>query len=690
MPRFRCSVVLFLISFLFVPTLPAGAKTSAGNLPPAYRHWLEVEVPYIVSTVERKQFLALKTDAQRDAFIDTFWKIRNPDPDSGANPYKDEHYRRLSFANEHFGNAKYEDGWETDMGRMYIILGPPKQRAPYHALPNIREMEIWFYGVDDPILPPFFYLLFYKKSPVDPYTLYSPTQDGPVKLISTGESRNDPKMAIHILRQFAGDEVAKTAITLMPNETVNYENPEFSMGSDAMLATISNLPDNPITKEKLELNAAREHVTMSVMVGEKDAELSYDVLRDEQGRETLSYLLRLGQPDPQRIGRRADNTMLYDFNLRTSVLTLAGKSVYDQEDHLTGNVTEGQAAMANKKRFGAEARLPLSAGTYLVVTTLTNNLNQTASRQHATITVPAVKSHEVALSPLLAYTAPAPVPDPGNQLPFSEARRRFTPRGAQTVYLKQGEKLPLVFQLWLDPKTATTAEPTKVDLRYVFGEVTASHPEPHVENEEIDATDRDPAGNFPVAHTLNTSELLPGIYRLVVGANKVSEHQTGYASMTLRVQPGEGFVDTWTAYGPADPEGEALDDFKRGLSAEAQDADTEAQTWYTRSLAEGSTDMRPLDKLAALLGRHEQAAELAALSKQPILVRTAAAPKTLLGIAEALTKTGDPKGVVRMLEAQIQLQPPSVDLYHALADACEATGNATRARDLRALAAAMK
>jgi predicted Zn-dependent protease len=70
-----------------------------------------------------------------------------------------------------------------------------------------------------------------------------------------------------------------------------------------------------------------------------------------------------------------------------------------------------------------------------------------------------------------------------------------------------------------------------------------------------------------------------------------------------------------------------------------------------------------------------------------MLAGTAVAPNALLAISQALTKTGNPKGVVRMLETQIKLQPPSAALYRTLADASEATGDAARARDLRTLAA---
>ena len=82
--------------------------------------------------------------------------------------------------------------------------------------------------------------------------------------------------------------------------------------------------------------------------------------------------------------------------------------------------------------------------------------------------------------------------------------------------------------------------------------------------------------------------------------------------------------------------------------------------------------------------------QLAALSKQPALAKTAATPATLLAIAGTLNKNGDPKSAARMLEAQILVQPPNVDLYNALADACQASGNTTRANEVRAIVTNLK
>ena len=685
--RLRVFCCLLLLVLPFSSTQHARAANKPKDLPPTYRHWIEVEVPYIITAEERKAFLSLTSDAQRDSFIDAFWKVRNPDPNSTVNTYKEEHYRRLAYANDTFGDARYEDGWRTDRGRMYIILGAPKQRAKYYDVGNVRPMEIWFYQADTPALPSFFYLLFYKRSASEDYRLYSPTYDTPVRLCSTGETRNDPVQALSILRKGLGEEVARTAVTLLPDEHVDFQEFQPSMESEALLSLLNDLPDNPMNKERLAANRARESVTTSVFLGGENASLSFETFRDERGRMTMSYLLEMGYAEPNLIGTHKDGSNYYDMTLRTDVVASTGKLAYTQEDHLSGSVSAAQAEVARKKRFGAEARLPIAPGNYNVVATLTNNVDKSATRTHANVTVPAAKSDGLAISGLLAYAAPAGVPDLRDQLPFSGSHFRFTPRGAQNVYIRQGEKLPLVFQLWLDPKTAGSTEAEKIHLHYVFGSITASHDAASQDDEDVDAGNRDQAGNLLTGHTLDTSSLPPGFYQAVVSAKREGEQRAAYATLNLHVTAAGDLIDAWTAYGPSDPGGEAVDDLKRGLSAQAQGADAQAQAAFQRALTESQGDMRALDSLAALLKNKGMTEQLAALSEQPVLAKNAASPSTLLSITSALNKTGNPKAVVRLLETQIALQPPRVDLYNALADACQATGNSSRASEVRAMAA---
>ena len=680
------TVAWVLILICFVPAAHSADRSK--SLPSQYRHWLNEEVNYIIDSNERKQFLALTTDAQRDSFIEAFWKVRNSDPDSsGINTYKEEHYRRLAYANDHYGSMALQDGWRTDQGRIYIVLGPPQQVVTYLSARNVRPMEIWFYQSPSQALPSYFSLLFYKRSNGDPFSLYSPTQDGPAHLVTSLEAMNDQKRSLDILRKSLGDEVAKTALTLLPDESADVREYEPTMSSDLLLSQIAGLPDNPLTQEQLNLNRLRERVTTGILTGETAPVLSYGVFRNDHGDATVSYLLESQIPDPKLIGPGPDKSLEYDLELRTAVQTSEGKRVYEQVDDLAGKVSEAAAEAASRKRFGAEARLPLAPGNYVVVATLTNNLTHIATQQKASISVPAPKAGAISLSPLVSYSGSAAVPDSTETLPFTASKFRFTPRAAQSVILRAGEKLPLVFQLWLDPKGAAGEGDAKVHVRYVFGNVASGPNSVATEEEEIDPSNRDAAGNILTGHTVDTSQLTPGTYRLVVGANWSGKQQTAYETMTLRVVPESERLEAWTAFGGAPADARAVDDLKRGISAEVQGKNDEAERLYNQALNEGPAELRPLEKLVALETRLGESDKVAALGEKPLLTETAVRPTTLLLISQALTKGGNPKGVVKMLEAQIKLQQPSADLYRTLADACEATGDKSRAHDLRTIAA---
>ncbi len=87
-----------------------------------YKKWLDEDVTYIITPEERSAFLRLQTNEEREQFIEQFWLRRNPDPDSPENTFKEEHYRRIAYANEHFASGI--PGWKTDRGRIYIMWGP--------------------------------------------------------------------------------------------------------------------------------------------------------------------------------------------------------------------------------------------------------------------------------------------------------------------------------------------------------------------------------------------------------------------------------------------------------------------------------------------------------------------------------------------------------------------------------------
>jgi len=98
------------------------AKALKIELSKTYRKWLDEDVRWIITDQERSAFMQLSNDEERDQFIEAFWQRRDPTPDTEENEFKEEHYRRIAYANEHF--AAGIPGWKTDRGRIYIVFGP--------------------------------------------------------------------------------------------------------------------------------------------------------------------------------------------------------------------------------------------------------------------------------------------------------------------------------------------------------------------------------------------------------------------------------------------------------------------------------------------------------------------------------------------------------------------------------------
>src|SRR5271168_5483799 len=101
----------------------AQQKAIKQELKGVYKKWVDEDVRWIITDQEMQAFKSLGNDEERDQFIEQFWLRRNPNPDSPENEYREEHYARIAYANEHFAAGK--PGWRTDRGHIYIAFGKP-------------------------------------------------------------------------------------------------------------------------------------------------------------------------------------------------------------------------------------------------------------------------------------------------------------------------------------------------------------------------------------------------------------------------------------------------------------------------------------------------------------------------------------------------------------------------------------
>jgi len=115
-----------------------GDSHAQSDLKTAYQKWLDEDVAYIITAQEARAFVSLKSDAEREQFIEAFWQRRDPDPDTTENESRAQHYERIAHANQNFG---FNDlaGWRTDRGRIYIMYGKPDQ------VRTSKSKEVWVY-----------------------------------------------------------------------------------------------------------------------------------------------------------------------------------------------------------------------------------------------------------------------------------------------------------------------------------------------------------------------------------------------------------------------------------------------------------------------------------------------------------------------------------------------------------------
>ncbi len=195
-----CAVFLLALLGLATAAMPANSQ-KAPKLDKRFDIWLKDEVPYLITGEEKKLFLSLNTDRERDAFINAFWSRRDHLPVTAANEFKDEHYRRLD-------EAKSKYGVHTDRGRIFILLGPPDTIDNETSGKIVFPCEVWNYtNLSLPGFPNSLRLLFFKQWGVGPFRLYSPLFDGLEYLVPQRHydfgSGNDSQLR-NLIRSYMG------------------------------------------------------------------------------------------------------------------------------------------------------------------------------------------------------------------------------------------------------------------------------------------------------------------------------------------------------------------------------------------------------------------------------------------------------------------------------------------------------
>lgn len=228
------------------PELNAGEKTTYESLAPKYRNWLDM-ITHVTLAEERKVFLKLANDRDRDAFITIFWLQRDPTPGTPDNEFKAEIEKRFAYVNDFFKRGAARPGWMTDPGRIYMILGKPTSQERFDEKAGLYPVMVWYYYGDASLgLPTYFNIVFYKRFGTGEWQLYNPAQDGPGALLIQDKpiDPDDYGALYNKIFQIA-PTLAGPAFTMIPNEME--ENYRPSMRNNFVMASIIQSPTRKLS-----------------------------------------------------------------------------------------------------------------------------------------------------------------------------------------------------------------------------------------------------------------------------------------------------------------------------------------------------------------------------------------------------------------------------------------------------------
>lgn len=239
------AAVLILFYLGLGPSLLPGLGQQEPNLPPQIRDFLKLTA-YVILPQEKEVLLKLETERDRDVFIESFWKERDPTPGTPQNEFKDELIKRFQHVNKFYGRSTTREGWMTDRGRIYMILGEPASHHDFSGRPGLQPSEVWYYYGDiKKGLPPYFGLVFFQRRGAGELRLYDPVSDGVTSLLTNaGNIPFDDYLALYERLVELAPDLATVALSIIPGEIPANFMP--SPREAILLANILDLPKKAV------------------------------------------------------------------------------------------------------------------------------------------------------------------------------------------------------------------------------------------------------------------------------------------------------------------------------------------------------------------------------------------------------------------------------------------------------------
>ncbi len=511
------------------------AKSLKKELGKTYRKWLDEDVRWIITDEERSAFKQLSNDEERDNFIEAFWQRRDPTPDTIENEFKEEHYRRIAYANEHFPAGI--PGWRTDRGRIYIQYGPADEIESHPAggayqrpfeegggETSTYPFEDWRYryleGIGQEVI-----IEFVDTCMCGDYhmTMDRGEKDALLHVPGAGLTQAEQMgMASKADRFHGGLETLGVGAFTNDQQTKQFDR----------LDQWAKLNRPPSVKFK----DLEEVVSHKISVNLMPFDVRADFIRVTGDTVLVPITVQIKNRDITFVNK--DGVQRGTVNIFGRVTTLTGKIVQTFEDTVQVDVPAELLPKVTENSSVYWKALPLRPNLYRMDVVLKDVNGDRVGTLSKRLAVPAFEEDRLAASSLIVADQMEPVAaknvGTGNfVIGTTKVRPRVPPSDGKPMVFKRSQKLNFwmqVYNLGTDEKTHKPSATVEYDV------VNAATNKPVIHT--VESTDQ--MGNIgdqvTLQKTLSAANLGPGLYRIEIKVNDKISKQTVDPSATFAVE----------------------------------------------------------------------------------------------------------------------------------------------------------
>jgi len=495
-----------------------------------FRKWLSEDVTYIITDEERQAFKRLATDEEREQFIEQFWLRRDPSPDSAENEFKEEHYRRIAYANERFASGI--PGWKTDRGRIYIAYGPADE-VESHPSGGTYERPIeegggttstfpfekwryrWLEGIGTDIMIEF----------VDP------TMTGEYRMTMDPSEKDAllyvPNAGLTLYEQMGmsskTDRFSRTDGTRLGTGTMPLPN---RMNQFERLQQFANLQKPPSIKFK-DLEAA---VSSTIKYNLLPLKVRADYMRMTNSTILTNVTAQLEKKDLQFGDKEGVSKAV--VNIYGRITSMSRRVVNVFEDVVTVEVPTELLQEASKGSSVYQKSIPLPPGTYRLNLVVKDIVGGNMTNYEMALSVPRFEDEKLGSSTLVLADVIEKVPTKSiGTGQFVIGASKVRPRVTETF--KRDEKMGIYLQLYNFVPDEKTQRPNATVQYEVVR--TGSNEKIFEFSEEVQKMEGSSAQQYTIEKILPLQTLEPGDYTLRLKVTDRNNNSTLTPSATFKV-----------------------------------------------------------------------------------------------------------------------------------------------------------